>query len=136
MAGDADEVADPQNLKMWLKVNGETLQDGTTATMVYGQVPARRLSQFMSPNLGDVISTGTPPGVGMGMKPPTYLKPGDVIELGIEGPGEQRHVCMDDPARRRWFRRWFRRWSRSSTPTSTSCTPTANATAGWPGRRR
>ncbi len=94
-----DEVADPQALKMWLKVNGETRQDGTTATMVYGvQYLVSYLSQFMSLNPGDIISTGTPPGVGMGMKPPTYLKPGDVIELGIEGLGEQRQVCMDDPA--------------------------------------
>ena len=94
-----DEVADPQNLKMWLKVNGQTRQDGTTATMVYGvKYLVAYLSQFMSLNPGDIVSTGTPPGVGMGMKPPTYLRPGDVIELGIEGLGTQRQVCMDDPA--------------------------------------
>jgi 2-keto-4-pentenoate hydratase/2-oxohepta-3-ene-1,7-dioic acid hydratase in catechol pathway len=94
-----DEIADPQNLKMWLKVNGETRQNGTTATMVYGvKYLVSYLSQFMSLNPGDVVSTGTPPGVGMGMKPPTYLVPGDVIELGIDGLGDQRQVCMDDPA--------------------------------------
>ena len=73
---------------MWLKVNGVSRQDGTTATMVYGvKYLVSYLSQFMSLNPGDIISTGTPPGVGMGMKPPTYLKPGDVIELGIAGLG-------------------------------------------------
>ena len=93
-----DEVADPQNLAMWLKVNGETRQNGSTATMVYGVAHlVSYLSQFMSLDPGDIISTGTPPGVGMGMKPPTYLKAGDVIELGIEGLGEQRQVCIDDP---------------------------------------
>ncbi len=93
-----DEVADPQKMKMWLKVNGVTRQDGSTATMVYGvKFLVAYLSQFMSLNPGDIISTGTPPGVGMGMKPPTYLKAGDVIELGIEGLGEQRQVCIDDP---------------------------------------
>jgi 2-keto-4-pentenoate hydratase/2-oxohepta-3-ene-1,7-dioic acid hydratase in catechol pathway len=93
-----DEVRDPQDLKMWLKVNGVTRQDGTTATMVYGvKFLVAYLSQFMSLNPGDIVSTGTPPGVGMGMKPPTYLKAGDTIELGIEGLGEQRQVCIDDP---------------------------------------
>jgi 2-keto-4-pentenoate hydratase/2-oxohepta-3-ene-1,7-dioic acid hydratase in catechol pathway len=93
-----DEVADPQALPMWLKVNGETRQDGTTATMVYGcAYLVSYLSQFMSLDPGDIISTGTPPGVGLGMKPPTYLKAGDVIELGIEGLGTQRQVCIDDP---------------------------------------
>ncbi len=93
-----DEVADPQAMPMWLKVNGETRQNGTTATMVYGvKFLVAYLSQFMSLNPGDIISTGTPPGVGMGMKPPTYLKAGDLIELGIEGLGEQRQVCIDDP---------------------------------------
>jgi 2-keto-4-pentenoate hydratase/2-oxohepta-3-ene-1,7-dioic acid hydratase in catechol pathway len=93
-----DKVADPQSLKMWLKVNGETRQDGSTATMVYGVgFLVAYLSQFMSLNPGDIVSTGTPPGVGMGMKPPRYLKAGDVIELGIEGLGEQRQLCIDDP---------------------------------------
>jgi 2-keto-4-pentenoate hydratase/2-oxohepta-3-ene-1,7-dioic acid hydratase in catechol pathway len=93
-----DEVADPQNLKMWLTVNGEKRQDGSTKTMVYGVAYlVSYLSQFMRLEPGDIISTGTPPGVGMGMKPPTYLKAGDVIELGIEGLGTQRQVCIDDP---------------------------------------
>jgi|TARA_B100000378_G_scaffold102157_2_gene81464 2-keto-4-pentenoate hydratase/2-oxohepta-3-ene-1,7-dioic acid hydratase in catechol pathway len=92
-----DEVADPQALAMWLKVNGETRQNGSTATMVY-KVPflIHYLSQFMSLHPGDVISTGTPPGVGMGMKPPRYLKAGDVIELGIEGLGSQRQDVVAD----------------------------------------
>jgi 2-keto-4-pentenoate hydratase/2-oxohepta-3-ene-1,7-dioic acid hydratase in catechol pathway len=92
-----DEVADPQALRMWLTVNGETRQDGSTATMVYGVAHlVSYLSQFMSLMPGDVISTGTPPGVGMGMKPPSYLRPGDVVALGIEGLGEQRQTCVAD----------------------------------------
>ncbi|KAA0698902.1 FAA hydrolase family protein [Neorhizobium sp. P12A] len=92
-----DEVADPQNLGMWLKVNGKTMQDGSTKTMVYGAAfLVSYLSQFMSLHPGDVISTGTPPGVGMGMKPPQYLKPGDVVELGIEGLGTQRQTFQAD----------------------------------------
>ncbi|WP_417211670.1 fumarylacetoacetate hydrolase family protein [Antarctobacter sp.] len=86
-----DEVADPQNLPMWLKVNGETVQDGSTATMVYGVAfLIHYLSQFMTLHPGDVISTGTPPGVGLGMTPPRFLKPGDLVELGIAGLGQQR----------------------------------------------
>jgi 2-keto-4-pentenoate hydratase/2-oxohepta-3-ene-1,7-dioic acid hydratase in catechol pathway len=93
-----DEVADPQALPMWLTVNGEKRQDGSTRTMVYGVAfLVSYLSQFMRLDPGDVISTGTPPGVGMGMKPPTYLTAGDVVELGIEGLGVQRQVCIDDP---------------------------------------
>lgn len=93
-----DEVADPQNLKMWLTVNGVSRQDGSTNTMVYGVAHVvAYLSKFMSLQPGDVISTGTPPGVGMGLNPPTYLKPGDVIELGIEGLGEQRQHVIADP---------------------------------------
>jgi 2-keto-4-pentenoate hydratase/2-oxohepta-3-ene-1,7-dioic acid hydratase in catechol pathway len=92
-----DEITDPQNLSMWLKVNGETMQDGTTSTMVYGVAfLVSYLSQFMSLHPGDVISTGTPPGVGMGMKPPRYLKPGDVVELGIEGLGSQKQTFKAD----------------------------------------
>jgi 2-keto-4-pentenoate hydratase/2-oxohepta-3-ene-1,7-dioic acid hydratase in catechol pathway len=92
-----DEVADPQSLPMWLTVNGETRQNGSTATMVYGiRYLVSYLSQFMTLHPGDIISTGTPPGVGMGMKPPTYLKAGDVIELGIEGLGQQRQDCIAD----------------------------------------
>ncbi|MGO4437198.1 fumarylacetoacetate hydrolase family protein [Rhizobium sp. RAF56] len=92
-----DEVADPQDLGMWLKVNGKTMQDGSTKTMVYGVAHVvSYLSQFMSLHPGDVISTGTPPGVGMGMKPPQYLKAGDVVELGIEGLGTQRQTFEAD----------------------------------------
>jgi 2-keto-4-pentenoate hydratase/2-oxohepta-3-ene-1,7-dioic acid hydratase in catechol pathway len=92
-----DEVADPQNLKMWLAVNGETMQNGSTKTMVYGVAHlVSYLSQFMSLHPGDIISTGTPPGVGMGMKPQRWLKPGDVVELGIDGLGSQKqHVRAD-----------------------------------------
>lgn len=90
-----DEIADPQNLKLWLEVNGKRVQDGTTATMVYGvRYLVSYLSQFMSLHPGDIISTGTPPGVGMGMKPPTYLKAGDTIRLGIEGLGEQNQTVV------------------------------------------
>jgi len=92
-----DEVADPQNLKMWLTVNGQTMQDGSTGTMVYGVAYlVSYLSQFMTLQPGDVISTGTPPGVGMGMKPPRYLKEGEVVELGIEGLGTQRQEVIAD----------------------------------------
>ncbi|RVV98283.1 FAA hydrolase family protein [Mesobaculum littorinae] len=92
-----DEVADPQNLKMWLTVNGETMQDGTTSTMVYGVAfLVSYLSQFMTLHPGDVISTGTPPGVGLGMSPQRFLKAGDVVELGIEGLGQQRQDVTAD----------------------------------------
>lgn len=92
-----DEVADPQNLGMWLKVNGETMQNGSTRTMVYGVAfLVSYLSQFMSLHPGDIISTGTPPGVGLGMKPPRFLKAGDVVELGIEGLGSQRQTFVAD----------------------------------------
>jgi 2-keto-4-pentenoate hydratase/2-oxohepta-3-ene-1,7-dioic acid hydratase in catechol pathway len=86
-----DEIEDPQNLKMWLDVNGYRYQNGTSATMVYGvKYLVSYLSQFMSLHPGDIISTGTPPGVGLGQKPNVFLKEGDVITLGIEGLGEQR----------------------------------------------
>ncbi len=88
----ADEVGDPQNLTMWLKVNGRQVQDGSTRTMIFtvAQIVAY-VSQFMTLEPGDVITTGTPPGVGLGQKPePWYLKAGDVVELGIEKLGEQR----------------------------------------------
>jgi 2-keto-4-pentenoate hydratase/2-oxohepta-3-ene-1,7-dioic acid hydratase in catechol pathway len=92
-----DEIADPQNLGMWLKVNGETMQNGSSSTMVYGVAfLVAYLSQFMSLHPGDIISTGTPPGVGMGMKPPRYLKAGDVVELGIEGLGSQKQTFKAD----------------------------------------
>jgi 2-keto-4-pentenoate hydratase/2-oxohepta-3-ene-1,7-dioic acid hydratase in catechol pathway len=90
-----DEIANPQDLKMWLDVNGKRCQNGSTSTMVYGvRFLVSYLSQFMSLHPGDIISTGTPPGVGMGMKPPVYLKPGDVMELGIEGLGRQRQITV------------------------------------------
>lgn len=92
-----DEVEDPQNLSMWCEVNGERMQDGSTKTMVYGVAHLiSYLSQFMTLHPGDVISTGTPPGVGMGMKPPRYLVAGDVVTLGIEGLGTQRQDVIAD----------------------------------------
>lgn len=92
-----DEIADPQNLGMWLKVNGETMQNGSSKTMVYGVANVvSYLSQFMSLQPGDVISTGTPPGVGLGMNPQRFLKDGDVVELGIEGLGTQKQTFVAD----------------------------------------
>lgn len=92
-----DEVADPQNLKMWLTVNGVSKQNGSSKTMVYGVAHVvSYLSQFMTLHPGDIISTGTPPGVGMGFKPPQYLKDGDVVELGIEGLGTQKQTFVAD----------------------------------------
>ena len=94
-----DEVADPQQLGMWLSVNGDKVQSGSTQTMVYGVAfLVSYLSQFMTLHPGDVISTGTPPGVGQGMKPPRYLKAGDVVELGIDGLGTQKQTFIADPA--------------------------------------
>lgn len=91
----ADEVADPQDLDMWLEVDGHRYQDGSTKTMVYGvRHLVSYLSQFMSLQSGDVITTGTPPGVGMGQKPPVYLKPGQTVNLGIGGLGEQKAVTF------------------------------------------
>jgi 2-keto-4-pentenoate hydratase/2-oxohepta-3-ene-1,7-dioic acid hydratase in catechol pathway len=92
----ADEILDPQTLSMRLDVNGNRYQDGSTATMVFGvrQVVAY-LSNFMSLQTGDVIATGTPPGVGMGQKPPVFLKAGDKIDLRIEGLGEQHQRVVD-----------------------------------------
>ena len=90
-----DEIGDVANLPMWLSVNGRRYQHGNTRTMIFK--PAflvSYLSQFMSLQPGDVISTGTPPGVGMGQRPPVYLQPGDVVELGIEGLGEQRQTVI------------------------------------------
>ncbi len=93
----ADQVPDPQNLHMWLDVNGERMQDGSTATMVYGVAHlVSYLSRFFTLHPGDIISTGTPPGVGMGKKPPRFLKAGDVVTLGIDGLGEQRQTVVDD----------------------------------------
>jgi len=89
-----DEIADFNNLRMWLKVNGQMMQDNNTDDMIF-EVPflISYISQFMTLLPGDVISTGTPHGVGMSLKPPMFLKTGDVVELGIEGLGEQRQVA-------------------------------------------
>ena len=90
-----DEVADPQDLGMWLEVDGHRYQDGSTRTMVFGVATlVSYLSQFMSLQPGDIISTGTPPGVGMRQSPQVYLKPGQTIRLGIEGLGEQRQTTV------------------------------------------
>src|SRR5471032_445513 len=93
-----DEVADPQNLDIWLEVDGHRYQQGSTRTMVYGVAYlVSYLSQFMSLQPGDIISTGTPPGVGMGQKPPIYLRPGQRMHLGIQGLGEQSQVTQAEP---------------------------------------
>jgi 2,4-diketo-3-deoxy-L-fuconate hydrolase len=85
-----DEIKDVQNLPMWLEVNGERMQNGNTNTMIFGVADlVADLSRYMTLVPGDVITTGTPPGVGMGMKPPRFLKAGDVVRLGIDGLGEQ-----------------------------------------------
>ncbi|MBB6465830.1 fumarylacetoacetate hydrolase family protein [Aminobacter carboxidus] len=87
----ADEIADPQDLKMWLDVDDKRFQNGSTRTMIFSvQQVVSYLSRFMSLQAGDVISTGTPPGVGLGQKPPVYLKAGQTMTLGIEGLGTQR----------------------------------------------
>ena len=90
-----DEIGNVQNLSMWLSVNGDRMQNGSTKTMIFGvNHLVSYISQFMALEPGDVITTGTPPGVGLGMKPPRYLCDGDEIELGIEGLGTQRQrVC-------------------------------------------
>jgi len=95
----ADEVPDPQALGMWLEVNGKRFQNGSTSTMVFGVASlVSYISRFMTLYPGDLISTGTPPGVGLGQKPPLYLKPGDEMRLSIEGLGEQRQrVFAWDP---------------------------------------
>jgi 2-keto-4-pentenoate hydratase/2-oxohepta-3-ene-1,7-dioic acid hydratase in catechol pathway len=92
-----DEVPDPHSISMWLDVNGQRFQDGSTRTMIFG-VPhlVSYISRHMSLQPGDIIPTGTPPGVGLGQKPPVYLKAGDRVDLGIEGLGEQHQVCIAD----------------------------------------
>jgi 2-keto-4-pentenoate hydratase/2-oxohepta-3-ene-1,7-dioic acid hydratase in catechol pathway len=90
-----DEIRDPQGLDMWLDVNGERMQSGTTKTMIFGVAHlVSYVSRFITLLPGDIITTGTPPGVGMGKKPPRYLKPGEVMTLGIAGLGEQRQTCV------------------------------------------
>lgn len=91
-----DEVGDPQALSMWLDVNGEAMQRGSTATMVFGVAHlVSYLSQYMSLQPGDIISTGTPPGVGLSRTPQRFLRRGDIVTLGIDGLGQQRQVCID-----------------------------------------
>lgn len=93
----ADEVKDPQKLHMWLDLNGKRVQNGSTSTMVFGVAHiVAYLSEFFTLMPGDIITTGTPPGVGMGMKPQRFLKPGDVMRLGIEGLGEQGQKVVRD----------------------------------------
>jgi 2-keto-4-pentenoate hydratase/2-oxohepta-3-ene-1,7-dioic acid hydratase in catechol pathway len=88
-----DEIRDVQNLGMWLELNGERVQNGSTKTMIFGvRHLVHYISQFMTLLPGDVITTGTPPGVGLGMKPPRFLKAGDIMRVGIEGLGEQRQL--------------------------------------------
>jgi 2-keto-4-pentenoate hydratase/2-oxohepta-3-ene-1,7-dioic acid hydratase in catechol pathway len=91
----SDEIADPQALDMWLDVNGKRMQTGTTRTMIFSIAHCLHyISQFMVLEPGDVVTTGTPPGVGLGMKPPVYLKAGDVMTLGIQGLGTQRQQVV------------------------------------------
>jgi 2-keto-4-pentenoate hydratase/2-oxohepta-3-ene-1,7-dioic acid hydratase in catechol pathway len=97
----ADEIPDPQALDLWLDVDGSRRQTGNTRTMIFGVAHlVSYLSQFMTLEPGDVIATGTPPGVGMGMKPPVFLRPGQEMRLGIEGLGEQRQRTVEARDRR------------------------------------
>ena len=90
-----DEIANVQKLSMWLDLNGQRMQTGNTKTMIFGVAKlVSYVSEFMTLMPGDIITTGTPPGVGLGMKPPVFLKKGDVMALGIEGLGEQRQVVV------------------------------------------
>jgi 2,4-diketo-3-deoxy-L-fuconate hydrolase len=94
-----DELGDPQDVDLWLEVNGVRRQTGNTRTMIFGVAQiVSYLSRFMALQPGDVIPTGTPPGVGMGQKPPVYLKAGDVVRLGGRGLGEQCQTVVDTPA--------------------------------------
>ncbi|MEB2782387.1 fumarylacetoacetate hydrolase family protein [Algoriphagus sp. C2-6-M1] len=92
------EIEDPHNLRLWLKLNGKMLQDSNTSDLVF-DIPEliEHLSQYMTLLPGDVISTGTPAGVGLGLTPPTYLKEGDVVELGIDGLGVSKQIAINDP---------------------------------------
>jgi 2-keto-4-pentenoate hydratase/2-oxohepta-3-ene-1,7-dioic acid hydratase in catechol pathway len=93
-----EEVPDPQNLNMWLEVDGHRYQHGTTKTMIFGVAQlVSYLSRFMSLQPGDIISTGTPPGVGLGQKPPKYLRPGNTMKLSVEGLGQQTQLVVADP---------------------------------------
>ncbi|MEO6038055.1 MAG: fumarylacetoacetate hydrolase family protein [Saprospiraceae bacterium] len=95
-----EEIPDPHNLRLWLKVNGETMQHSSTADLIFNlPTLVSYLSQFMTLLPGDVISTGTPFGVGMGLKPPRYLQPGDVVELGIDGLGVAKQKAVAYPGK-------------------------------------
>ena len=90
-----DEIKDVQDLSMWLDVNGQRRQTGSTKTMIFSMAKCiSYVSQFMTLLPGDILTTGTPPGVGLGMKPPTFLNVGDVVTLGIDGLGEQRQEIV------------------------------------------
>lgn len=90
-----DEISDPQDLKLWLKLNGELIQNSNTQQMIFGvRTLVSYVSQFMTLLPGDLITTGTPPGVGLGFKPPKFLQPGDVVELGVDGLGSSRQVAQ------------------------------------------
>ena len=92
-----DEIPDPQNLKLWLEVDGQRYQDSSTADMIFGVAEiVAYLSNFFTLHPGDVISTGTPQGVGLGMKPPKYLEAGQVMRLGIDGLGTQTQLAVSD----------------------------------------
>jgi 2-keto-4-pentenoate hydratase/2-oxohepta-3-ene-1,7-dioic acid hydratase in catechol pathway len=92
-----DEIPDPQSLSMWLEVDGHRYQDGSTRTMIFGVAYlVSYLSKFMSLQSGDIISTGTPPGVGLGRKPPVFLRPGNTIRLGVHGLGDQRQKVVSE----------------------------------------
>ena len=91
-----DEISDVQNLSMWLDVNGKRMQTGNTKTMIFSiAYLLHYISQFLVLDPGDVVTTGTPPGVGLGMTPPVFLKVGDTMTLGIEGLGEQRQTVVE-----------------------------------------
>ena len=91
-----DEVPNPQSLDLWLKVNGQTMQNGNTDTMIFGvKTIVSYLSQCMSLQPGDVIATGTPPGVGQGMNPPQFLKAGDEVETSVAGLGTQKQTVIE-----------------------------------------
>ena len=92
-----DEITDPQSLEMWLDVNDQRMQTGNTRTMIFNCAKiVSHVSNYMTLLPGDIITTGTPPGVGMGMKPQRFLKPGDTMRLGIEGLGEQGQKVVRD----------------------------------------
>ena len=94
-----DEIKDPNNLNLWLKLNGKMMQNSNTSDFIFNiQMVVSYISQFMTLLPGDVISTGTPFGVGLGLNPPKYLKPGDVVELGIEGPVSYTHLTLPTKA--------------------------------------